>query len=72
MVMTAIAILIWSQQCYDVVDNLDDVDDYDGVDDDDCDDDYDDVDDDDCVDDYDGVDGHLEQKGHQRNQCLVP
>ena len=60
MMMTAIAMLIWSQQCYDVFDNLDDVDDYD------------DVDDDDCVDDYDGVDGHLEQKGQQRNQCLVP
>ena len=47
MMMTAIAMLIWSWQCYDVGDNLDDADDYD------------DVDDDDCVDDYDDVDGQL-------------
>ena len=60
MMMTAIAMLKWPWQCYDVGDNLDDVDDYD------------DVHDDDCVDDYDDVDGHLEQKGQQRNQCLVP
>ena len=44
MMMTAIAMLIWSWQCYDVGDNLDDADDYDDVDDDDCVDDYDDVD----------------------------
>ena len=44
MMMTAIAMLIWSWQCYDVGDNLGDADDYDDVDDDDCVDDYDDVD----------------------------